>query len=92
MNDMNSFFKALCLGTYALALTAPFVTIPLDAGPYLQKLALILLAAHIFELPIAYRYLRLYKGSFIDSVALSLMYGLLHWQPLAKASKQTTLR
>lgn len=89
---MNSFFKALCLGTYALALTVPFVTIPLDAGPYLQKLALILLAAHILELPIAYRYLRLYKGSLIDSVALSLMYGLLHWQPLAKASKQTATR
>lgn len=89
---MNSLFKALCLGTYALALTVPFVTIPLDAGPYLQKLALILLAAHVLELPIAYRYLRLYKGSFIDSVALSLMYGLLHWQPLAKASKHSAPR
>ncbi len=89
---MNAFFKALCLGTYALALAVPFVTIPLAAGPYLQKLALILLAAHILELPIAYRYLKLYKGPFIDSVALSLLYGLLHWQPLAKASKQTAPR
>ena len=86
---MNSFFKALCLGTYALELAVPFVTLPLDAGPFLQKLALILLAAHILELPIAYRFLALYKGPLIDSVAMSLLFGLLHWQPLAKASKRS---
>ena len=85
---MNAFFKALCLATYALALVVPFVTFPMDAGPYLQKLALILLVAHMLELPIAYRYLALYKGPLIDSVAMSLLFGLLHWQPLAKASKR----
>jgi hypothetical protein len=89
---MISFFKTLCLATYALALAVPFVTLPLAAGPYVQKLALILFAAHILELPIAYRYLRIYKGPLIDSVALSLLYGLLHWQPLAKASKQNADR
>lgn len=89
---MNSLFKSLCLATYALALAVPFVTLPLDAGPYLQKLALILLAAHILELPIAYRYLKLYRGPLVDSVTLSLLYGLLHWQPLAKASKQAVPR
>ena len=85
---MNGFFKALCLATYALALAVPYVDLPLEVGPYLQKLALILIAAHVLELPIAYRYLALYKGPLIDSVALSLLYGLLHWQPLAKASKR----
>ena len=58
------------------------------AGAYLQKLALILIAAHVLELPIAYRHLAQYKGPFFDSVALSLLYGLLHWLPLAKASKR----
>jgi hypothetical protein len=86
---MISFLKALCLGTYALALAVPFVAFPLDAGPYVQKLALILLAAHILELPIAYRFLALYKGPLIDSVAMSLLFGLLHWQPLAKASRRS---
>jgi hypothetical protein len=85
---MNGFLKVLCLGCYALALAVPFVAFPLGAGPYLQKLAMILIAAHILELPIAYRYLALYKGPLVDSVALSLLYGLLHWQPLAKASKR----
>ncbi len=85
---MNGLLKALCLGTYALALAAPFVALPLDVGPYLQKLALLLIAAHVLELPIAYRYLALYKGPLIDSVALSLLYGLMHWLPLAKASKR----
>jgi hypothetical protein len=89
---MISFFKTLCLATYALALAVPFITLPLEAGPYVQKLALILLAAHILELPIAYRYLRLYQGPLIDSVALSLLYGLLHWRPLAKTSKQSADR
>lgn len=84
---MNGILKVLCLATYALALAAPFVALPLDAGSYLQKLALILLAAHILELPIAYRHLSQYQGPLIDSVVLSLLYGLLHWLPLAKASK-----
>jgi hypothetical protein len=86
---MNGILKVLCLATYALALVAPFVALPLDAGPNLQKLALILIAAHVLELPIAYRHLAQYKGPFIDSVALSLLYGLLHWLPLAKASKRS---
>ena len=86
---MNAFFKALCLGTYALALAVPFVALPMDVGPYVQKLALILIAAHVLELPIAYRYLALYKGPLIDSVAMSLLFGLLHWQPLAQASKRS---
>ena len=65
---MNGFLKALCLATYALAIAAPFVALPLDAGPNLQKLALILIAAHVLELPIAYRHLAQYKG--LSSTAL----------------------
>ncbi len=84
---MNGILKVLCLATYALALAAPFVALPMDAGSYLQKLALILLAAHILELPIAYRHLSQYQGPLIDSVVLSLLYGLLHWLPLSRASK-----
>jgi hypothetical protein len=67
---MNSLFKSLCLATYALALAVPFVTLPLDAGPYLQKLALILLAVHILELPIAYRYLKLYRGPLVERLEM----------------------
>ena len=86
---MKSLFKVLCLVTYALALAVPFVTLPMGVGPHVQKLALILIAAHVLELPIAYRYLKLYNGPLIDSVAMSLLFGLLHWQPLAKASKRS---
>ena len=50
----------------------------------MQKAALILLAAHTLELLFAFKSVQRYRGPLIDSIALTLLFGLLHWKPLAK--------
>jgi hypothetical protein len=52
----------------------------------LQKAALILLAAHTLELLFAYKSVQRYSGPLVDSIALTLLFGLLHWKPLSKNS------
>jgi hypothetical protein len=52
----------------------------------LQKAALILLAAHTLELLFAYKSVQRYRGPLVDSIALTLLFGLLHWKPLSKNS------
>lgn len=57
---------------------------PFDA----PRAALILLAIHLLELVFVFKHLRLYKGPLLVSVALTLLFGLLHWKPLADAARQ----
>jgi hypothetical protein len=52
-----------------------------------QALVLLFLAAHLLELAFAFKHVRLYKGSLIVSVVLTLMFGLLHWMPLTRQHK-----
>ena len=80
-----TFFKASLLGAYALALASLFVVLPMEAGPVVQRLALALLAVHALECLVAFKYIKSYAGSVYLSFALAMLYGLLHWMPLAKA-------
>jgi hypothetical protein len=50
----------------------------------LQLLAVALLALHVLELPFAFKYIQRYPGPLVDSVALALLFGFLHWLPLKK--------
>ena len=84
---MNTYFKANLLAIYALALISLFVTLPWGSGPYLQRITVIVLAVHVLETVVAFKYVKLYKGPLVHSIGLSLLYGLLHWLPLAKDSK-----
>jgi len=56
---------------------------PFDA----PRAALILLAIHLAELLWAFKHVRLYKGALAVSVLLTLLFGLLHWKPLADAAR-----
>ena len=80
-----TFFKANLLGAYALALASLFVVLPMEAGPVVQRLALAILAVHGLECLIAFKYIKSYAGSVYLSFVLAMLYGLLHWMPLAKA-------
>ena len=80
-----TFFKASLLGAYALALASLFVVLPMEAGPVVQRLALALLAVHALECLVAFKYIKSYAGSVYLSFVLAMLYGLLHWMPLAKA-------
>ncbi len=84
---MMNFFKAGCLGIYLLAVLSVFLTLPWGSGPLLQKLALVLIAVHALESVFAFKYIKTYPGPLHRSLALALLFGLLHWMPLAKASK-----
>jgi len=80
-----TFFKASLLGAYALALVSLFLVLPMEAGPVVQRLALALLAVHALECLVAFKYIKSYAGSVYLSFVLAMLYGLLHWMPLAKA-------
>ena len=86
-NPMNTFFKANCLGAYALALLSLAVTLPWGLGPVMQNLALALLGIHVLETIVAYKHIKTYKGPLWQSLLLALLFGLMHWLPLARAAK-----
>jgi hypothetical protein len=82
---MNTFLKATLVGLYALALASLGWTLPLDAGLWLQRISLVLLGVHAIETVAMFSHVRKYVGPLAFSIALSLLFGLLHWLPLAKA-------
>jgi hypothetical protein len=50
------------------------------------RAALVLLLIHALEVLFAFKHVRLYKGPLAISVVLTLLFGLLHWRPLARAA------
>ena len=83
---MNTALKVTCLIVYLLAIVGAFGVLPAGITSIVQKAALILLAAHTLELLFAYKNVQRYRGPLVDSIALTLLFGLLHWKPLAKNS------
>jgi hypothetical protein len=81
---MLHFLKANCIALYLLATAAIFVELPWQSGPILQRVALIFLAAHGAEAVFAYKHVKAYKGPLSTSLLLTLLFGLLHWWPIAK--------
>ena len=84
---MNTFLKANCLGAYALALLSLAVPLPWGLGPVMQNIAMALLAVHVLETIVAYKHIKTYRGPLWQSLLLALLFGLLHWLPLARAAK-----
>jgi hypothetical protein len=81
---MSNALKATCLAIYLLAVVGAFGVLPAGITSILQKAAVILLAAHTLELLFAYKNVQRYRGPLVDSIALTLLFGLLHWKPLSK--------
>lgn len=88
---LNS-LKAACLGAYLLALAGLADLLPAALAATVQQLALVLLLIHAVELLVVFKYVRLYRGSLAASVLLTLLFGLLHWRPLAKEAAKTATR
>lgn len=82
---MNTISRAALLTLYTLALAALFFPLPGDAGPAVQRIALITIAIHVLELCFVFKHVRAYAGPLSSSVALTLLFGLLHWLPIARA-------
>ena len=86
---MRTTFKLLLIGTYALTIVSLFGVMPADLGHLLQRISLILLAIHAIELLVMFKTIRTYPGPLAVSVVLTLLFGLLHWKPLADAQRRT---
>lgn len=79
-----NYLKSNLIALYALALLSLWVPLPWDSGPILQRISLALIAIHAIETLVAFKYVKAYDGPLGKSVALSLLYGLLHWLPIAR--------
>jgi hypothetical protein len=75
--------RALCLLAYALALAKLAGWLPAGSFDRAPLVAGVLLALHIGELVFVFKHVRLYRGALAVSVLLTLLFGLLHWKPLA---------
>ena len=84
MSAMNLAMRIGCLAAYALGIAAftGLIHGPLAAAAAIVTIALI--GLHALELLYAYRFLHRHEGSMGASVALALLFGVLHWAPLAR--------
>lgn len=83
---MYDFVKATALLIYILAAAGAAGWVPPEVARPLGILSIVLLVAHLAEVPIAFRYIRLYRGPLVDSIALTLLFGFFHWLPLKRAA------
>ncbi len=88
---LNLFLKASLLVVYALGIASHIVALPGQAGPIVQTASLALLLIHALECLLAYRYINLYEGALAVSLMLSMLFGLLHWMPLARKAREAAL-
>jgi len=86
---MNMILKLACLAVYALALAKLAGWLPADSFNRTPLVAAVLLGLHVLELLFMFRHVRLYKGPLAVSVVLTLLFGLLHWKPLADAQARS---
>ena len=82
---MLTLLKAGCLVIYAMSMAGLVGLLPAALASTMQTLALALLAIHALETLVMFRHVRLYPGPLAISVILTLLFGLLHWKPLADA-------
>ena len=87
-----TFLKINLLAIYALAMLSLWLPMPWQSGPVLQNMAMALLAIHAIETIFAFKHVKTYPGPLGKSMALSLLFGLLHWLPLARRAKQAAQR
>jgi len=83
---MYNALKASLLAVYLLAVIAAFGVLPPVVAMVLQRVAVALVVAHVLELVAFFGRVRGHPGPLIDSVALTLLFGFLHWKPLPRAA------
>jgi len=81
---MNTLLRGSCLAVYFVALASLFIALPAGVAATVRYGALILLGAHVLEILVAFKSIRRYKGSLFASLVLTILFGFLHWLPLAR--------
>jgi hypothetical protein len=80
---MFTLLKAGLLAMYAMALAGMAGLLPSGLASTLQNIALVTLTIHVLECVAMFKHIRLYRGPLAISLLLTLLFGLLHWKPLA---------
>lgn len=80
---INPALKLLCLAVYAMALARLADLLPPGSFERTPMVAAALLGIHAIEAVLMRKHVRLYRGPLAVSIALTLLFGLLHWKPLA---------
>jgi hypothetical protein len=81
---MSIAIKSLLIAIYVAAIIGPLAGLSQEFTSAVQYTAVILLALHLLELLFVFRSVKRYNGPLIDSVALTLLFGFLHWKPLSR--------
>ena len=82
---MNLLLRVLCLFAYVMAAAKLAGLLPEGQFDHAPIVAGLLLGLHLLEAIFMFRHVRLYKGPLVVSILLTLLFGLLHWKPLADA-------
>lgn len=78
----NTLAKATLLLVYVFAALSFAITMPDPIASTSRWIAVALLVAHVFELPLCWNSLARSKHGLPSSVGLALLFGLFHWLPL----------
>ena len=89
---MLTVLKVGCLLIYAMALAGLVGLLPAGLASTMQTVALALLVIHALETLVMLRHVRLYPGPLAISVILTLLFGVLHWKPLADAKTKAAAK
>lgn len=81
--------KLALLALYAAALAGFAGLLPPGLASRLQNITLIVLAIHVIEMAVMFKHVKRYQGPLVISMLLTLLFGLLHWKPLADEHKTT---
>jgi uncharacterized protein YhhL (DUF1145 family) len=85
---MRNLLKLGCIAIYLAALAAWAGLLPGGLGSVMQVVAVGMLLLHALELVFVFEHVRRYRGPLATSVLLTLVFGLLHWKPLADEAKR----
>jgi hypothetical protein len=82
---INYILRALCVLVFVAAAARLAGLLPAAYFSRAPWVAMALLAIHTIEVFVVFKLLRLYRGPLGVSVLLTLLFGVLHWKPLADA-------
>lgn len=80
--------KIITLAFYVAALVSLYVTWPPLLESILQIGTLILFAAHVIEVVVSFKWIKLYEGPLAVSILLTLLFGFVHWMPYKRRAEQ----
>ena len=82
---MVAILKLTCLGIYAFGIASRLGLLP-GSWEIVVTISAVLVALHVLEAIVMFKHVRRYEGALATSILLCLLFGLLHWKPLADRS------